>query len=202
MSNTMIQTIWTLVCDDDVQEMSEAVGQPYPLDDFVSARLAIVSANRPCEVHTHQRIDSHAGPAQFTAKLDWLHGQLRRTIFTSIAQLAADMGEPIAAQPATCDIAAIMRLGANVLRRIEARLESGDDISQVSSAAFRRTLAELSLVLAGTFNERSFFADVTVAVPVAILPDEAWTARALADPRKRYVLVPVSFAPNEVQSST
>ena len=200
MSNTMIQTIWALVCDDDVQEMSEALGQPYSLGDFVSARLAIVSANRS-EVHAHQRIDSDTDPALFTAKLDWLHGQLCRTVFTAIAQLAADMGEPLAAQPATCDIAAIMRLGANVLRRIEARLESGDEIGQVSSAAFRRTLAELSSVLAGNFNERSFFADVTEAVPVAILPDEAWTARAVADPRKRYLLVPVRFAPNEDQPS-
>lgn len=201
MSNTTNQRVWTLVCDEDVKEMSAALGRPYSLGEFIGARLAVVSTRRISAVHTDQRIDSRSDPEGFAAQFELLSTHLCREIFTSIAKLAADVGKPIdPPSAAQCNIATIMKLGADVMRHIESLFEAGSDhVKRISSEAFRRTLADLSLVLADNFNERSVFANATQAIPTARMPDDAWIAQAR---KQKYVLVPVSFEHNGEQSST
>ncbi len=198
MSNNTSRDVWALVCDDDVQDMSDALGRQYSLSEFVVARVEAVNLQRVTAVHTVQRVDTRSDRGGFLARLDSLREAQCEQIFALIAQLSALVGEPVAGQSGARNIAAIMQLGVGVLRRIEALLESGGDgLSRISSDAFRRTLADLSLILSNNVNRHSVFVDATYAIAVAGVPDEAWIERALAGSGKHYVLVPFSFDTND-----
>ena len=182
-------SIWTLVCDRDVVDMSEAVGKPYALDQFVRLRLAMLGSGGVLAVEPARRINAWVDQRGFAAQIEVLRDHQYHQIAQRLAQMQVYVGLEPGSPPAEDDHRGILRSGAALLRAAEARLAAGgQEADRLAGEAFRRTLADLSQILSGAVTPQSVFADITQPVPSAQLPDREAVDEAVAG---RCFLVPV-----------